>query len=78
MLLNAIEAEFVEWIVARRQPRDEAGRRQVVRNVHLVLMGATVGQSRTRPAPKPPAPATVLAGVPRGPGGFRRERCGES
>jgi hypothetical protein len=53
--------------VARRQPRDEAGRRQVVRNVHLVLMGATVGQSRTRPAPKPPAPARdgPCRGAPR-------------
>ena len=35
LLSQAIEAEVAEWIDAHQQVRNEAGRRQVVRNGHL-------------------------------------------
>ena len=35
MLATAIEAEVSEWIATHAHLRDEAGRRQVIRNGHL-------------------------------------------
>jgi putative transposase len=43
MLTTAIEAEVAEWVESHRDVRDEAGRRQVIRNGHLPKRPITTG-----------------------------------
>ena len=43
MLATAIEAEVSEWIATHAHLRDEAGRRQVIRNGHLPKRRLTTG-----------------------------------
>jgi putative transposase len=46
MLVQAIEAEVVEWIDGHAQLTDESGRRQVVRNGYLPKRTITTGIGR--------------------------------